>query len=265
MRGRGRRAGRPACTRCPERDRPRGRAPQARRARASRSTSSTPEQAAYRLLGPGRVASRRMADGLQASVEKMREAGPGRRRSPRSATTTSGCARARPGCSPRPRSSRSSELPDADALPEPGDRSARARPRRRDQAQRRPRHEHGHDRAKSLLEVKDGLSFLDVIARQVLDAARARRRAAAARADEHLRHARRLAGGARAAIPELDGRRAAGLRPEPGAEAARRRPAAGRVAATTRRSSGRRPATATSTPRCVTSGMLDALLERGYR
>ena len=56
----------------------------------------------------------------------------------------------------------------------------------------------GMTRAKSLLEVKDGLSFLDIIVRQVLAPARADRRAHAAAADEQLRHPGGLAGGARA-------------------------------------------------------------------
>ena len=57
------------------------------------------------------------------------------------------------------------DVQDADALP---DRRRAARRGGRDQAQRRARHVDGHGAAKSLLEVKDGLTFLDVIARQVL-------------------------------------------------------------------------------------------------
>ena len=44
-----------------------------------------------------------------------------------------------------------------------------ARAGHRHQAQRRPRDRHGHDPAKSLIEAKDGLSFLDVLARQVIE------------------------------------------------------------------------------------------------
>ena len=97
-----------------------------------------------------------------------------------------------------------------------------ARPGGRDQAQRRARHEHGHDPAKSLLEVKDGLTFLDVIARQVPRCASARGAEVPlvlmnsfATRDDSLERAE--------AHPELEARRAARLRPEQGAEAARRR------------------------------------------
>ncbi len=58
--------------------------------------------------------------------------------------------------------------------------------------------------AKSLLEAKDGLSFLDIIARQVLALREAHDARLPLRADELVLHARRLAGGARRAIPELD-------------------------------------------------------------
>ena len=51
----------------------------------------------------------------------------------------------------------------------------------------------GMTRAKSLIEAKDGMSFLDVIARQVLELRRAVGRADPARAHELVRDARRLA------------------------------------------------------------------------
>ena len=68
-------------------------------------------------------------------------------RSRRSRTTTSGSWPASRACCPRPRSSRSRDVPDAGDLAARRRRGARAaRPRRGDQAQRRPRHLHGHDR-----------------------------------------------------------------------------------------------------------------------
>ena len=51
----------------------------------------------------------------------------------------------------------------------------------------------GMTQAKSLIEAKDGLSFLDVIARQVIELRERVGRAAAAGADELVPHARRLA------------------------------------------------------------------------
>ena len=77
----------------------------------------------------------------------------------------------------------------------------------------------GMTQAKSLIEAKDGLTFLDVVARQVAGAARARRGAGPARADELLPHARRLARQARRA-PRARVARARRLRPAQGAQAA---------------------------------------------
>ena len=71
----------------------------------------------------------------------------------------------------------------------------------------------GMTKAKSLLEIKDGLSFLDVIARQTPRDAQAERRSAAAAPHEQLPHARRLAGRARTA-------RARARRPAPRLRAA---------------------------------------------
>ena len=88
----------------------------------------------------------------------------------------------------------------------------------------------GMYRAKSLLEVKDGLSFLDVIARQVL----ALREASGARLPLVLMNSFYTRDDSLALLERYDGprvRRAVRLRPAQGAEAARRRPDAGRVAA----------------------------------
>ena len=122
----------------------------------------------------------------------------------------------------------------------------------------------GMTRAKSLLEIKDGLSFLDVIVRQVLDLRERHGARDSAAADEQLRHARRHAGRA-AALPGAGGRglpldfvqgkvpklRADDLEPvewpaDPELEWAP--PGHGDVYIS-----------------LATSGMLDELLERGYR
>ena len=122
-------------------------------------------------------------------------------------------------------------------------------------------------RAKSLLEVRDGLSFLDIIARQVL--ALRERYAGAARLPLILMDSFRtrdgLARGARGARP-AQRRPGPRLRAEPGAEAPGRRHArARRAGRRTRSSSGRRPGTATSTRRSPAPGCSRALLEQGYR
>ena len=88
----------------------------------------------------------------------------------------------------------------------------------------------GMEKAKSLLEVKEGHTFLDIIVQADPRAALQARRAPAARADGLLRHQRRHARRARAA-PGDRLRPARGLPPEQGAEDPRRRPAPGRVAA----------------------------------
>ena len=124
-----------------------------------------------------------------------------------------------------------------------------ARPRGRAQAQRRPRHEHGHDPGQ-VADRGQGRAHLPRRRRAPgRGAARARRGAGPARADELLLHARGLARQARRA-PRARVAGARRLRPAQGAQAARRRPDAGRVAATTPRRSGARRATATSTRRC---------------
>ena len=60
--------------------------------------------------------------------------------------------------------------PDPTRRPDTRRRSPGGRPRpdRRDQAQWWPRHGMGMDKAKSLLPVRGGLTFLDIVARQVL-------------------------------------------------------------------------------------------------
>ena len=196
-----------------------------------------------RMEGPGRPAARGVLDpaggsivrvspeGLAACEEKMRAGACPTPPSPPSATTTASSRRASRGCSPTPSSSRSTTLPDADDLPE--------RPRgARDALEQAVviklngglGTSMGMTRAKSLLEVKDGLTVPRHRRAPGARPARAPRRAAAARADEQLLHARRHAGGARGAIPTLDGRRAARLRPEQGAQDPGRRPDAGGVA-----------------------------------
>ena len=103
---------------------------------------------------------------------------------------------------------------------------------------------------KSLLEVKDGLTFLDITVHQIRDL----RERTGARLPlvlmNSLRHARRVARGARALRRSRRRRRARRLPAEQGAQAHRRRPRAGASGPTTRRWNGRRPATATSIPRC---------------
>ena len=122
----------------------------------------------------------------------------------------------------------------------------------------------GMTRAKSLLEVKDGLTLPRRHRAPGARAARAPRRAPAARADEQLLHARGLARGAAPRTPSSTA-------DVPLDFVQNKEPKilvddldAGASGRPTRSSSGARPATATSTPRSSTSGMLDALLERGY-
>ena len=123
----------------------------------------------------------------------------------------------------------------------------------------------GMTRAKSLLEVKDGLSFLDIIVRQVLAPARAHGRAHPAAADEQLRHPRRHARRARALpgaagrdlpLDFLQGKVPKLLRGRPRAGRVARRPGAGVGAARPRR----RLHLAVRLRACSSR-----LLERGYR
>ena len=78
----------------------------------------------------------------------------------------------------------------------------------------------GMDRAKSLLCVRKGWSFLDVIARQVLHLRRDPRRPAAADLHEQLPHVRRHHGRARPLRRPPGRRPAAGVPAEPRAQAA---------------------------------------------
>ena len=98
--------------------------------------------------------------------------------------------------------------------------------------------------------VRDGLSFLDIIARQVL----ALREQHGVRTPlllmNSFRTRERVAGDPRPAPGPRGRRPAAGLPAEHGAQAARRRPRPGRRGPTTPTSSGARRATATSTSRC---------------
>ena len=108
----------------PDGDRPRGRAAQARRRSASRSTRSPPSSArtCTSWVPAPHGCTRRWTGSEACALEKMRADGRRRRRDRHaSRTTTSACATGEPGCCPRPRSSRSTTLPDADELPDAGD------------------------------------------------------------------------------------------------------------------------------------------------
>ena len=109
----------------------------------------------------------------------------------------------------------------------------------------------GMERAKSLLCVRRGLSFLDIIARQVLHLREAVRRHAAAAVHELLPHLGRHDGRARALRgPPVEGLPLEFLQNrEPKLLADDLMP--GRPGPRTPTSSGARPATATSTPRCA--------------
>ena len=109
----------------------------------------------------------------------------------------------------------------------------------------------GMDRAKSLLCVRRGLSFLDIIARQVLAPAQGVRRHAAAAVHEQLPHLARTPWPRWRRYDDLpvDGLPLEFLQnKEPKLLADDLTPVA--LARRTRRSSGARPGTATSTPRC---------------
>ena len=115
----------------------------------------TPEQDAYLVVAGARRVSVPPHGGRAArsSVEKMR--GGGRRRRPRSRPSRThyraARARARPGCCPSRRSSRSRSLPDADELPEPR-RGGRATSLDRAVVLKLNGglgHEHGHDAGRS--------------------------------------------------------------------------------------------------------------------
>ena len=109
----------------------------------------------------------------------------------------------------------------------------------------------GMDRAKSLLCVRRGLSFLDVIARQVLHLRKEYDAPLPLILMNSLPHVGRHHG--RRCPLRGPARRwtAAGVLAEQGAQAPREGPAARRRTRRTPTSSGVRPATATSTPRCA--------------
>ena len=93
----------------------------------------------------------------------------------------------------------------------------------------------GMDRAKSLLEVRPGRSFLDIIAEQVLALREHLRRAAAGDLHEQLPHIGRHPEGAGRATRSLPvDRPAAGVPAEPRTEAAVGRPHAGQLAGRSR-------------------------------
>ena len=119
-------------------------------------------------------------------------------------------------------------------------------------------------KAKSLLEVKDGLTFLDIIARQVLDArARLGVRLPLVLMNS-LRDARRLARGARAARrrspSDVPADFVQSKEPKIGADDAQPGLVAGNPAL-----EWAPPGHGDVYPSLVGSGMLDALLEHGYR
>ena len=122
----------------------------------------------------------------------------------------------------------------------------------------------GMDRAKSLLEVRDGLTLPRRHRPAGAGAARAVRRPPPAAVHEQLPDPRRHPGGAGVATTDLAGRRpAAGLPAEQGAQAPHRRPDPGRAGPPTRPSSGARRGTATSTPRCAAPGCSTRCSTRG--
>ena len=120
----------------------------------------------------------------------------------------------------------------------------------------------GMEQAKSLLEVKEGKTFLDIIAGQVLELRKEHGARLPLVLMNSFAHARGHAEGARAA-PGARVRRAGRLRAEQGAEDHGRGPARS-SGPTTRSSSGARRGTATSTPRCRPPARSTTLLERGY-
>ena len=106
----------------------------------------------------------------RAPLDKLRADGAAEARSPPSTHYARRLAGGDRGCCPsRDRAGRR-RCPTPRRCPSPERPRATLLDRdRRHQAQRRPGHEHGHDAGQVAAEVKDGLTFLDVIARQVLD------------------------------------------------------------------------------------------------
>ena len=123
----------------------------------------------------------------------------------------------------------------------------------------------GMDRAKSLLCVRRGLSFLDIIARQVLHL----RKQYDATLPLLFMNSFRTSDDTMAALARYDdlaGRRpAAGVPAEQGAQAARRRPAAGVVAHATPTLEWCPPGHGDIYTALRGTGLLDRLIEAGYR
>ena len=206
-------------------------------------------------------------DGLRQAIEKMRARGARRRRGRRPSRHYYERLRGgrRAACCPRPSSSRSRSCPTSTTCPTT-DRRRGARPGGRAQAQRRPRHEHGHDAGQVAAR---GQGRPDVPRRhRRARSSRLRerdRRAAAARAHELVRHARRLA--RRAARATTASRPTCPLDfvqnkvPKILADDLH----AGRRGPTNPAQEWAPPGHGDLYTALVTSGMLDALLERGYR
>src|SRR5439155_381601 len=158
------RAGRPPR---PRRARPRRRPPEARRARGG---DRHPHRRAEIL--PGKLAAVTVQPtGLRASIEKMRRDGVAELAIRTFADFYERLVAGEQGMLPEDEIEPVEDVPDADALPEP-DADGRAALDRAIVLKLNGGlgTSMGMTRAKSLLEVKDGLSFLDVIARAVLQA-----------------------------------------------------------------------------------------------
>ena len=220
--------------------------------------------------------SRRGASGQNAAHERTRTAAQPsrrcappaspRRRSAASAAPTSGSSSGESALIASAELEPAGDVPALDELPEPSD-PARARPLRGDQAQRRPRDDDGAAAARSrCVEARDGRSFLDIIIGQTLALRAALRRPAAAGPDGQRGDAARDARGARgaSASSRVDGL-PLGLPAEHDPEARGRDARAGELAARRRRSSGARPGHGDVYGALRRSGMLAALLERGFR
>ena len=279
----------------PGRAGPRGRAPEARRARRPHRRAHARPGGLRARLGPRAARGRRRADGTAAARGSTRRPVPvdadpshrdrlraerrragDRRRVRRTARRRCRAARRRVraatarrdgGLLPESEIEPVAELPDADALPDAGEEVAGLLDRTVVlKLNGGLGTSMGMTRAKSLLEVRTASSFLDIIARQVLDLRGAiRRPAPAAGPHEQLPHAartrsprsRRTARSARTCRPTSC---RAGCRSS--STTARSRPRAGRPIPS---SSGRRPGTATSIPRSPAPACSSGCWSGGYR
>ena len=167
---------------------------------------------------------------------------------------------------PSPRSSRSTSCPTPTSCPTT--RRARARRSRRPSSSSSTAASGtsmGMTGPKSLLEVKDGLTFLDITVHQIRDL----RERTGARLPlvlmNSLRDARRVAGRARALRRPAGRRRARRLPAEQGAQARRRRPARRREWPDDPALEWAPPGHGDLYPSLLSSGLLDALLDGGYR